>query len=65
MPSMLLSIIVNLVLYLSCEKNKNKQKEAGFGPLKKLVGTVQFVFQKNLIKSKNQYLILKIDPGEA
>ena len=23
------------VLYLSCEKNENKQKEAGFGPLKK------------------------------
>ena len=23
------------MLYLSCEKNKNKQKEAGFGPFKK------------------------------
>ena len=30
-PSMLLSFIV-FVLYLSCEKNENKQKEAGFGP---------------------------------
>ena len=33
-PSMLLSFIV-FVLYLSCEKNENKQKEAGFGPFKK------------------------------
>ena len=33
--SMLLSFIV-FVLYLSCEKNKNKQKEAGFGPYFKL-----------------------------
>ena len=31
-PSTLLSFIVEFVLYLSCEKNKNKQKEAGFGP---------------------------------
>ena len=23
-----------IVLYLSCEKNENKQKEAGFGPFK-------------------------------
>ena len=23
------------VLYLSCEKNENRQKEAGFGPFKK------------------------------
>ena len=30
-PSMLLSIVV-FVLYLSSEKNENKQKEAGFGP---------------------------------
>ena len=30
-PSTLFSFIV-FVLYLSCEKNKNKQKEAGFGP---------------------------------
>ena len=28
-PSMLLSFIV---VYLLCEKNENKQKEAGFGP---------------------------------
>ena len=28
------SFIVKCVLYLSCEKNKNKQKEAGFGPFK-------------------------------
>ena len=32
-PSMLFSFIVS-VLYLSCEKNENKQKEAGFGPFK-------------------------------
>ena len=30
--SMLLSFIVKFVLYLSCEKNENKQKDAGFGP---------------------------------
>ena len=30
----LLSFIV-FVLYLSCEKNENKQKEAGFGPFLK------------------------------
>ena len=30
-PSMLLTVIV-FVLCLSCETNKNKQKEAGFGP---------------------------------
>ena len=33
-PSTLLSIIV-FVQCLSCEKNKNKQKEAGFGTFKK------------------------------
>ena len=27
-----LSFIVKFVLYLSCEMNKIKQKEAGFGP---------------------------------
>ena len=31
-PSMLLSFIVKFVLYLSCERNQNKQKEAGLGP---------------------------------
>ena len=30
--SMLLSFIVKFVLYLLCENNENKQKEAGFGP---------------------------------
>ena len=34
-PSTLLSFIV-FVLYLSCEKYENKQKEAGFGPFFKL-----------------------------
>ena len=33
---MLLSFIV-FVIYLSCEKNKNKLKEAGFGSFKKEV----------------------------
>ena len=35
-PSMLLSFEVKFVVYLSlhCEKSKNKQKEAGFGPFK-------------------------------
>ena len=31
-PSKLASIVVKFVLYLSCEKNEKKQKEAGFGP---------------------------------
>ena len=31
-PSTLLSFKVKFVLYLSCERNENKQKEAGFGP---------------------------------
>ena len=30
-----LSIIIKFVLYLSCEKNENKQKEAEDGPFKK------------------------------
>ena len=33
-PSMFLSFIA-FVLYLSCEKNENKQEKAGFGPFKK------------------------------
>ena len=28
-------LFIVFVLYLSCEKNENKQKEAGFGPFKK------------------------------
>ena len=28
--------IVKFVLYLSCEKNENKQKEAGFGSFEKI-----------------------------
>ena len=28
--------VVKFVLYLSCEKSKNKQKEAEFGPFKKI-----------------------------
>ena len=35
MPSTLLSFLVKFVLNLSCEKNENKQKEAGLGPFKK------------------------------
>ena len=34
-PSTLLSFIDKFALYLSCESNKNKQKEAGFGPFLK------------------------------
>ena len=30
-------IAVEYVLYLSCEKNENKQKETGFGPFKKTI----------------------------
>ena len=36
-PSMLLTCIVKFVPSLSCEKYENKQKEAGFGPLKNTV----------------------------
>ena len=32
---MLLPFIVKIVLSFSCEKNENKQKEAGFGPFSK------------------------------
>ena len=34
-PSMPSTLFHLFVLYLSCEKNENKQKEAGFGPFKK------------------------------
>ena len=39
-PSTLFSFIV-FVQYLSCEKNENKQKEAGFGPFKKINVTIK------------------------
>ena len=43
---MLLSFIV-FVLYLSCEKKENKQKDAGFGPLKsKCIGIVGIRYWK-------------------
>ena len=38
-PFSLSSFIVKFVLYLSREKKKNKQKEAGFGSFKKRQGT--------------------------
>ena len=38
---MLLSPTVKFVLYLSCKKNKNKQKEPGFGPFLNM----QFTFE--------------------
>ena len=41
-PSMLLQFIVNFVLYLSLEKNENKQKEAEFGPFFKKKQKVNF-----------------------
>ena len=48
-PSMLFSLIV-FVLSLSCEKNKNKLKEAGFGPfLKKTSNAIKFVLSINLL----------------
>ena len=40
-PSTLLSFAV-FVLYLPCEKEENKQEEAGFGPFKKMANTVRF-----------------------
>ena len=43
--STLLSFIVS-VLYLPCKKNKNKQKEAGFGP---------FFFKKNHFYTRHLY----------
>ena len=39
---MLVSIIVKFVLYLSCKKNENKQKESGFGPFLKIVPCLRF-----------------------
>ena len=36
-PSMLLSFKVKFVLYLSCEKNENKQKEVQFGSFLKTI----------------------------
>ena len=44
---MLLSFIVKVVLYLPCEKNENKQKEAvGFGPFKNIVNFRKIVKQQ-------------------
>ena len=48
-PSTLLSFIVKFELYLSCEKNKNKQKEAGFGA---------YLFRFINIKAKKQWIYL-------
>ena len=39
-PSTLLSFIVKFVLNLSCEKNDDKQKESGFGPIKKTLNAL-------------------------
>ena len=46
-PSMPSTLFHLFVLYLSCEKNENKQKEAGFGPF------LEKMFQRiktNLVK---------------
>ena len=45
-PATLFSFII-FVIYLSCEKNENKQKEAGFGPffLKKIADIVKVHLQ--------------------
>ena len=48
--SSMLSIIVKFVLYLSCEKNENKQKEAGFGP-----------FFKRIKKMRCPYMLQEVD----
>ena len=34
-PKHAIYTFINFVLYLSCEKNENKQKEGGFGPFQK------------------------------
>ena len=43
-PSMLLSFFVQFVLYLSREKNENKQKEAVIGSFVKNIATFKNVF---------------------
>ena len=59
-PSILLSFMVKFVLYLSCEKNENKQKETGVGPF----------FTKNLIISHNTFFcqtkttLLSLEPTQ-
>ena len=49
-PSIPLSFIVKFVLYLSCGKNENKQKEAEFGPFKK---DVEFTKTQRLTGAKS------------
>ena len=55
------------MLYLSCEKNKNKQKEAGFGPfLNKKKERERMSWQRRLgdivIESKHTNGEIKVDP---
>ena len=40
------------MLYLSCEKHENKQKEAGFGPFKKYL--ISKFEPKNVRRSSNE-----------
>ena len=58
---MLLSIIVKFVLYLSCEKNENKQNEAGFGTvfLKKYVRILSMSIPRPLSTSIIVIWVLK------
>ena len=51
-PSTFFSFIV-LVIYLSCEKNENKQKEAGFGPFIKRSFLNSFTFLSKLLNVDN------------
>ena len=75
-PSMLFSIYIVQIVYLSfeldCEKNENKQKEAGIGPFFKIQTTLgsssrqrgRLLFWRSEFKSRqrNQFLFcLKID----
>ena len=49
------------MLYLSCEKNENKQKETGFGPFKKPLLTKNICSDNVILKTS----IKKETPGMA
>ena len=58
-PSMIFSFTV-IVLYLLCEKSKNKQKEAGFGPFKK-TSFPSYQHQRQLKIGKQRLLLPSVD----
>ena len=50
MPSTLFPFKVKFVLYFTCEKNKNKQKEAGFGPFLKNRHMLDFLHLRTYLR---------------